>query len=51
MRAQASHTYQARFRIETMVSALTALLESKGDAHDARDASLGTLREAAQPGP
>lgn len=50
MRAQATRTFNARFRIETMVSALTALLETKGAPVDERDDStpLATLREATQ---
>ncbi|WP_144110203.1 glycosyltransferase [Paraburkholderia sp. BCC1886] len=50
MRAQATQTFTARFRIETMVSALTALLEQKGSADASRDAALGALREMTQPG-
>jgi glycosyltransferase involved in cell wall biosynthesis len=50
MRAQATRTFNARFRVETMVSALTALLETKGGHDDARenDNTLTTLREATQ---
>ncbi|MGE8488381.1 MAG: transferase, partial [Paraburkholderia nemoris] len=51
MRAQAAETFNARFRVETMVSALTALLETKGGHDDARnnDSTLTTLRETTQP--
>jgi glycosyltransferase involved in cell wall biosynthesis len=50
MRAQAARTFNARFRVETMVSALTALLETKGGHDDVRenDNTLTTLREATQ---
>jgi glycosyltransferase involved in cell wall biosynthesis len=48
MRAQAAVTFNERFRIETMVSALTALLETKGGAGNADERPLGTLHEAAQ---
>ncbi|OAJ51561.1 transferase [Paraburkholderia ginsengiterrae] len=48
MRAQATRTFNARFRIETMVNALTALLETKGAHGDARGNRLTTLREASQ---
>ncbi|HEX7907940.1 MAG TPA: glycosyltransferase [Paraburkholderia sp.] len=48
MRAQATRTFNARFRIETMVKALTALLETKGACGDARENRLTTLREASQ---
>jgi hypothetical protein len=48
MRAQAIHTFNARFRIETMVSALTALLETNGGASSTDANSLATLRQAAQ---
>ncbi|MFM0737803.1 glycosyltransferase [Paraburkholderia xenovorans] len=48
MRAQARRTFHSRFRIETMVGALTALLESKGvDAGDTRRAPLTSLRKTA----
>jgi glycosyltransferase involved in cell wall biosynthesis len=46
MRAQAVHTFEARFRVETMVSALTALLETKGSIGETRENTLTTLREA-----
>ncbi|MGF6769072.1 glycosyltransferase involved in cell wall biosynthesis [Paraburkholderia sp. GAS199] len=48
MRAQARRTFHSRFRIETMVTALTALLESKGAAVDMRKTPLTPLREATQ---
>jgi glycosyltransferase involved in cell wall biosynthesis len=48
MRAQATLTFKARFRIETMVSALTALLEMKGGPAYVDEHSLATLHEAAQ---
>ncbi|MFM0335450.1 glycosyltransferase [Paraburkholderia fungorum] len=47
MRAQAHRTFNTRFRVETMVGALTALLEARGGA-DARDNTLASLREATQ---
>jgi glycosyltransferase involved in cell wall biosynthesis len=50
MRAQAARTFEARFRVETMVSALTALLETKGNTGDPRENTLSTLRELTQPG-
>ncbi|HZZ10016.1 MAG TPA: glycosyltransferase [Paraburkholderia sp.] len=51
MRAQARQTFDARFRIETMVTSLTALLESRGAADDdTRGPTLTTLRGAAQSG-
>ncbi|CAB3807562.1 glycosyltransferase [Paraburkholderia caffeinilytica] len=51
MRAQAARTFEARFRIETMVSALTTLLETKGSSSETRGNTLATLREATtQPG-
>ncbi|MFL9952394.1 glycosyltransferase [Paraburkholderia nemoris] len=47
MRAQATRTFEARFRVETMVSALTALLETKGsNIGEARENTLSALREA-----
>ncbi|WP_234488179.1 hypothetical protein [Paraburkholderia aspalathi] len=46
MRAQAVHTFEARFRVETMVNALTALLETKGSIGETRENTLSTLREA-----
>ncbi|HYS63464.1 MAG TPA: glycosyltransferase [Paraburkholderia sp.] len=49
MRAQAVRTFNARFRIETMVSALTALLETRGSAEDVRENTLTALHEATQP--
>ena len=50
MRAQAVRTFEARFRIETMVSALTALLETKGSPGETRENTLPTtLRETTQP--
>jgi len=49
MRAQAVRTFNARFRIETMVSALTALLETRGGPEDVRDNPLAALHEATQP--
>jgi glycosyltransferase involved in cell wall biosynthesis len=49
MRAQAARTFEARFRIETMVSALTALLETHGSTAETRDSTLATLR-GSQPG-
>ncbi|CAE6844359.1 glycosyltransferase [Paraburkholderia domus] len=49
MRAQAARTFEARFRVETMVSALTALLETKGGAGETRESTPPTLREATQP--
>jgi glycosyltransferase involved in cell wall biosynthesis len=48
MRTQAAQTFNARFRVETMVSALTALLETQGGHDDTRENTLTTLREAAQ---
>lgn len=48
MRVQATRTFNARFRIETMVAALTALLESKGAAGEMR--SINPLREPAREG-
>jgi glycosyltransferase involved in cell wall biosynthesis len=49
MRARAARTFEARFRIETMVSALTALLETKGGTVETRENTLTTLREVTQP--
>ncbi|CAE6811929.1 glycosyltransferase [Paraburkholderia aspalathi] len=46
MRAQAVHTFEARFRVETMVNALTALLETKGSIGETRENTLSTLRGA-----
>ena len=48
MRAQATKTFNARFRIDTMVSALTALLETQGGPASVRENMLATLREATQ---
>ncbi|MGF6570667.1 glycosyltransferase involved in cell wall biosynthesis [Paraburkholderia sp. GAS333] len=48
MRAQATRTFNARFRVETMVSELTALLETKGEARSTEAGTLATLREATQ---
>jgi glycosyltransferase involved in cell wall biosynthesis len=48
MRAQATNTFHARFRIETMASALSALLDTHGSHSDARDHPLTALRETAQ---
>jgi glycosyltransferase involved in cell wall biosynthesis len=50
MRAQAARTFEARFRVETMASALAALLEAKGNPGETRESTLPTLREATQPG-
>uniref|UniRef100_E1T8G9 Glycosyl transferase group 1 n=1 Tax=Burkholderia sp. (strain CCGE1003) TaxID=640512 RepID=E1T8G9_BURSG len=51
MRVQAARTFNARFRVETMVSALTALLETKGDQPaELKSNTLAALHEAAQPG-
>lgn len=47
MRAQARRTFHARFRIETMVGSLTALLETQGSV-EAREHTLAALREATQ---
>jgi glycosyltransferase involved in cell wall biosynthesis len=50
MRAQAARTFNSRFRIETMVGALTALLETRGGPDDdIHAASLSTLQSATQP--
>ncbi|MFM0499404.1 glycosyltransferase [Paraburkholderia caffeinilytica] len=46
MRAQAVRTFEARFRVEIMVNALTALLETKGSIGETRENTLTTLREA-----
>ena len=49
MRVQAARTFNARFRIETMVSALTTLLETRGGHHDeAEKATLPAFRKATQ---
>ncbi|SIT42886.1 Glycosyl transferase group 1 [Paraburkholderia ribeironis] len=48
MRAQAIRTFNSRFRIDTMVSALTALLDTHGASTGAREQPLTALREAAQ---
>jgi len=49
MRVQAARTFNARFRIETMVSALTTLLETRGGHHDeAEKTTLPTFRKATQ---
>jgi glycosyltransferase involved in cell wall biosynthesis len=52
MRAQAARTFEARFRVETMVDALTALLETKGSIGVTRENEnpLTALHEATQPG-
>ncbi len=50
MRVQAARTFQARFRIDTMVSALTSLLETRGGRDsEANRNKLAGLREASQP--
>ena len=48
MRAQAILTFNARFRVETMVSALTALLEANGGPEHAREHPLASLRKVAE---
>ncbi|MCC8401258.1 glycosyltransferase [Paraburkholderia sp. MMS20-SJTN17] len=48
MRAQAALTYHSRFRIDTMVSALTALLDTHGSHSNASEQQVAALREAAQ---
>ncbi|SMG44327.1 glycosyltransferase [Paraburkholderia susongensis] len=48
MRAQAVRTFDARFRIDAMVNALSALLETQGHVDSVREHSLATLQEAAQ---
>ncbi|WP_027211813.1 glycosyltransferase [Burkholderia sp. WSM2232] len=51
MRVQAARTFNARFRVETMVSALTTLLETKGaQPAELENDTLPALHEAAQPG-
>jgi len=50
MRVQAARTFHARFRIDTMVSALTSLLETRGGRDsEANRNKLAGLREASQP--
>ncbi|WP_233800125.1 glycosyltransferase [Paraburkholderia sp. HP33-1] len=48
MRTQAALTYSSRFRIDAMVSALTALLDTHGSRSDAREQQIAALRETAQ---